>query len=88
MNDHDMIDTLLNLSDSQLDAVVKPLIIKWDQPPTPLQILEVLDLCIHDALASNFVVSFLQALYSIACTRVGLTHEQIVEQAIWRQSYE
>lgn len=75
---------LLKAPDTQLDAVVKPYIEKWAEDPTPLQILEVLDLCIHDALASGFVVSTLQAIYDVQCKKSNTTHEEVVKKASWR----
>lgn len=77
-------DHLLEAPDTQLDAAVKPLIKKWDDDPTPLQILEVLDLCIHDALASDFTVTALQAVYDMQCKKFNTTHEEVVKQATWR----
>lgn len=76
---------LLKAPDTQLDAAVKPLIEKWDEDPTPLQILEVLDLCIHDALASGFVVSTLQAIYDVQCKKSNTTHEEVEKLASWRK---
>ncbi len=71
-------------SDDQLDAAVHPMIRAWDDPATALQILEVLDLVIHDALGSGFVVRVLEALYEVACKREGVTHEQVAAIAPWR----
>lgn len=76
---------LLKAPDSQLDAAVKPMIEKWDDEPTPIQILEVLDLVIHDALGSDFMVSVLQAIYDVQCKKFNTTHEDVVKQATWRE---
>src|SRR5579885_3852675 len=78
-------DYLLKAPDSQLDAAVKPLIEKWDEEPTPLQILEPLDLCINGSLASGFVVATLQAVYDVQCKKFNTTHEEVVKQATWRE---
>lgn len=76
---------LLEASDAQLDASMKPLIEKWDEPePTSLQILEVVDHCIHGSLASGFMVAALQALYDAALKREGKNHEDNVPHATWR----
>jgi hypothetical protein len=75
---------LLAFSDAQLDAAMHPLIKAWDKEPTALQILEVLDHCIHGALASSFVVSALQAYYELALKREGKKHEDMVPLATWR----
>lgn len=78
-------DLLLKSSDSQLDAAMFPLIEKWDDDPTPLQVLEVLDMCINGSLASGFVVATLQAVYDIQCKKFNTTHEEVVKQAAWRE---
>jgi hypothetical protein len=74
----------LSMSDAALDAKAKLLIEKWDDEPTAKQILEVLDWCIHCALANGFVISSLQAFYDIACRREEKTHEELVKNASWR----
>lgn len=75
---------LLQAPDSQLDAQMKPLIEKWSDPPTALQVLEVLDYCIHGALASGFVVTALQAVYDIRCKEESTTHDDVAKLATWR----
>lgn len=75
---------VLSMSDWELDARVKPLIAKWSAEPTPLEILEPLDMCIHCALASGFVVAALQTIYGMACKNIGTTHEEVVKLATWR----
>lgn len=75
---------LLTAPDTQLDANMKPLIEKWSEPPTPIQILEVLDHCIHGALASGIVITVLQLMYKDACDQANTTHEEIVKNATWR----
>lgn len=81
-----MIKHLLDAPDSQLDAAMKPLIEKWGDPATPIQILEVLDHCIHGSLASGFVVSLLQIMYDMSCTHYKTSHEEVVKNASWRDS--
>jgi hypothetical protein len=75
---------LLEAPDSHLDSSMKPLIQKWDEPAKSLQILEVLDHCIHGSLASGFVVSILQSFYDQALLDEDVTHESNVEYAKWR----
>jgi hypothetical protein len=84
--DKKIVEHLLEAPDSQLDAAMKPLIQKWSDPPTPHQILEVLDHCIHGSLASGFVVTLLQISYDEACKREGLTHEDVTNNAVWRDT--
>ena len=78
-------EILLSSPDSQLDAQMKPLIRLWDDPPSAIQILEVLDYCIHGSLASGLVVSVLQIQYDAACKREGVTHDLVAERATWRK---
>lgn len=80
----EIVEHLLKAPDTQLDAVMKPYIQKWDEEPKPIQILEVLDHCIHGSLASGFVVTLLQTLYDMACKRDNTTHEEVVKSASWR----
>lgn len=72
----------------QLDASMFPLIMRWDPEPSALQVLEVLDACIHGALASSFTIKTLEILYEVACKREGVTHEQAAMQASWRHPKE
>lgn len=75
---------LIKMSDGQIDASMTPLLERWDEPPTTLQVLEVLDKCIHGSLASGFVVTVLQAAYDQALAREATTHETVVQGATWR----
>ena len=79
-------DLLISAPDSQIDASMRPLLEKWGEPPTALQILEVLDQCIHGSLASGLVVAVLQAEYDLALAREATTHEAVVRGAAWRTS--
>ncbi len=76
---------LLAAPDTQLDESQKILIQKWSEPPTALQILEVLDNCVHASLGSGFVVKLLQHLYDIACDMQDTTNEEVVKLATWRK---
>jgi hypothetical protein len=75
---------LLKLSNDSLDSNMKPLIEAWSDPPTSLQILEVLDKCIFGALASGFVITTLQFLYKDALTLEGKKHTDNEPLAYWR----
>lgn len=76
---------LLSAPDSHLDPQMFPLIEKWDEPkPTSLQILEVLDHCIHSGLASDFVVMLLQTEYDNRLEAENITHEDNILKATWR----
>ncbi len=80
----ELIDLLQSAPDSQIDATMKPLISKWKNPPTPIQVLEVLDHCIHGSLSSGMVVHVLQAIYDKVCEDNNTTHEEVVKLATWR----
>jgi hypothetical protein len=81
----EIVEHLLKAPDHQLDEQMKLLIEKWQEPPTALQVLEVLDCCIYGSLASGFIVSVLQALYDIRCKKEGTTHEEVQKLAVWRK---
>jgi hypothetical protein len=76
---------LLTAPDSQLDAKVKPLIEKWSSPPKALEILEVLDMCVHGSSASGFVVNLLEVMLDASINEENTTYEKIVSQATWRE---
>lgn len=80
-----LIKLLLEAPDNQLDKAMKPYIEKWSDPPTPIQVLEVLDLCINGSLCSGLVVTVLQVTYEGACKDTGTTHEEVVKLATWRE---
>jgi hypothetical protein len=79
-----MKEILMSAPPSQLDPAMFPLIDRWDDEPKAIQVLEVLDHCIHGALASGFVVTTLQAILAKAMTDEGTTHEELVKFATWR----
>lgn len=80
----ELVDLLLQAPDSQLDASMMPLIKKWSDPPTPLQILEVLDNCIHGSLASGFTIQVLQIIYDTECKATNVSNEDVIKNATWR----
>lgn len=75
---------LLKAPGTQLDASMLPYIQKWEDIPKAIDILFVLDRCIHASLASGFVVALLQLQYNIALERENLRHEQLEPLAVWR----
>lgn len=80
----EVIDGLLKFSDAQLDPAMRVKIMAWDAFPTALQVLEVLDHCVHGALASGFVIKVLEIIFSDALKRQGLLREDVVKLAVWR----
>jgi len=77
---------LLEVPGSMLDAAMLPYVQKWSEPPQALEVLEVLDHCIHGALASGLVVQLLQQEYGDALKREYLSHGQLVPLATWRDA--
>lgn len=80
----DLKELLLTAPDSQLDAAMKTLVKAWDNEPTPIQLLEVLDHCIHGSMSSGMIVTLLQLTYKQACENALTTHEEVVKNATWR----
>lgn len=76
---------LLQAPDSELDSCMFPLIEKWNDTPTAIQVMEVLDHCVHSALASGFVIALLETMVETALKEENLTRDQLIEKAIWRQ---
>lgn len=79
-----LIETLLEAPDSELDACMFPLIEKWNDPPTSLQVLEVLDECVHSALANGFVITLFEALLDKCLAIENKTIDDILPSATWR----
>jgi hypothetical protein len=82
----ELVTLLLQSPDTHLDAKVLPYIQKWSTPPTALQVLEVLDLCIFGSLASGFTTRLLQSLYDQRCREENTSHEVLAKLASWRES--
>ena len=77
-------NVLLRAPSNELDPVVHGLIEKWNEEPTSLQVLEVLDKVIYGSLASTFTVMVLQSLYGKALANENTTHDKVVKLAVWR----
>jgi len=54
------------------------------RPPTALQILEVIDMCVAGGLSSGFVIRLLQMLLDAAIKSEETTYDKVVSQAVWR----
>jgi hypothetical protein len=67
-----------------MDACLKPLIEKWSDPVTALEVLEVLDRAIQGGLTSSFATYALQEMYQTTLEAEGTTHEEVVKLAVWR----
>lgn len=83
-DDDELRELLLGAPDGALDACMHPLIRAWDHPPTALQVLEVVDHCVHSALASGLILRVLQAFYDERVAAEGTTHDAVAALATWR----
>jgi len=76
---------VLEVSDDEIDASIKAQIEKeWDEEPTALQVLKVLDKMIFTAGASTFYLVALHGLMSNRLKEEDKTYEELVEEATWR----
>lgn len=81
-----LVKTLLEAPDRELDASMKPLIEKWDDPePKAIQILEVLDSCARYSLASGFTMQVLNTMLHRAIEGENLKYEELITHAHWRK---
>lgn len=80
-------DLLLSAPETQLDPALFPLIEKWNFPPTSLQILEALDMCVYGGAASGFTVTVLEGLLNRSLRRDGQELKDIIPYATWRSTY-
>lgn len=72
----------------QMAGVIKNIIReKWDDEPSAIQILEVVDHCVYWGASSDFVVTALNAYMHIALKNEGKTYEQLVTEATWREEH-
>jgi hypothetical protein len=76
----------LEAPDTQMDPSLRELVAKWDEHPTAIQILEVLDKAIYWGAASGFVVSTLQMMLDAVMIHEGTTLEELAEKAVWRNA--
>lgn len=75
---------LLSAPEDQMDPSLKPIIEKWTETPTALNILELLDAAVHGGAASGFVVQALQGFLEVAIVNENTTYDAVVAQAYWR----
>jgi hypothetical protein len=77
-------EMLLTAPDTQLSKKTHKYMEKWSNPPTALQLLEILDYSARYSYASDFVMRILDTAFEEALTEEGLTREQVVALAYWR----
>ena len=80
----ELLPELLEAPGSQLDPALRKKLLAWSVPPRALEILEVLDLCVHGGLGSGFVVSLLDMMLQDAIRVEGTTYEAVGALATWR----
>lgn len=80
----EIIDQLKEAPESQLDRSMLPLICRWSDPPKAIEVLEVIDKCVHGGLASGFAMQVLQVVYDTALRDEGKKHSDVVKDAVWR----
>lgn len=70
-----------DLGDESLIAKVNA----WpDSEPTPLQVLEILDLYSEKKSANDNTVNFLRNCYHVSLEDSGVDHDEVVKGAAWR----
>lgn len=84
----DIKEIILTAPDGQIDPVVRTMIAeKWDDKPTAIQILEIIDNCVYCGASSDFVVSLLNICLEQTIEHEGTTMEELVKLATWRANY-
>ena len=87
-NEESLKSLLITAPEDQLDPSLVSLVKSWDEEPTALQILELLDKAAFSAGASEFVMHVLQEFLSLALVEEDTTYEAVVAQAYWRHSVQ
>jgi predicted RNase H-related nuclease YkuK (DUF458 family) len=80
-----MKQAMLEAPDTSIDPYIKDMIERiWDEEPNSIQILEVLDHCIHTATASGFAVHVMEIMLDVSIKRENTTYDELVSKATWR----
>lgn len=75
----------LSAPDEQMSNNIKKIIKeKWNDEPTAIQLLEVIDHCAYYGEASDFVVTALDVMLQLAMKREGIEFEELIKNAKWR----
>lgn len=83
---NEMKQLLLEAPEGHIAEPALELIIKWDDEPKAIQVLETLDACVQGGLSSGFVIGVLEAVLNSALEKEGMTYEDLIAQAIWRNT--
>ncbi len=81
-------DLYLAAPAGQIDSQLKLLIEKWNDEPTAIQLLEVVDKAIYWGAATTFAVSSLQTCLNIAMRREGKELADLLPLATWRDEMQ
>lgn len=81
-------EQMLSAPSEQMDDAIKNIIReKWDDEPTAIQILEVVDHCVYWGASSDFVVRVLNLYLESALKTENKTFDQLIEDATWRKDH-
>lgn len=79
---------LITAPEDQLDKSMREFIEQnWHQEPTALELLEVLDKCIHFALASGLVIMVLETMLVSAMKAENTNMVELEKLATWRNEW-
>ena len=78
----------LEAPDGQLDTRLRDDVVnRWDDEPTAIQLLELLDKVKYTGGGSGFTVQSLKIMYDFTLKQEGKTHEDLVPLATWRTEW-
>lgn len=69
-----------------LSPLLLPIVERWNDPPTSIQLLELLDQCVHTGGAAGFVVMALETLMMATMKTEGVTSKDLLPLAVWRNT--
>ena len=68
------------------DNIKKIIQEKWNDEPTAIQLLDVIDHCAYYGEASDFVVAALDVMLQLAMKQEGIEFEELIKNATWREN--
>lgn len=71
---------------AMLDPALLPIVVRWDDPPTSIQLLELLDHCVHTGGAPRFVIMAIESVMLTTMKAEGVTSEDLLPRAVWRNT--
>lgn len=70
----------------EIDPSLQPIIQRWDDEPSAVQVLELLDHGTHSGGLSDFVISALRIMLTQAMNSEGLAWNDLVAKVTWREA--